>query len=92
MQAKSSFASGRLRHWDQVGGGGPRPSLWGPAGTRPGPSWEKPSWLCLKPVLLAAGAGGQRGRGVPHCGGGAGRSEARTETAQIPGAAPVAGE
>lgn len=60
--------------------------------TRPGLPRGKPSRPRLKLVLLAAGAGGQRrGRG-PDGGRGASGPEARTETAQIPGAAPEAGE
>lgn len=68
-----------------------RPGL--SAGDRPGQFREKPSRLCLHPILFAAGSSGQRGGGAaPRGGGGAGCPEARAETAQIPGAAPKTGE
>lgn len=72
-----------------------RPGLSGPAGTRPGrPRTGYAGPLCASSrPLLAVGAGGPRGGGAAPSGArGAGRSEARTETAQVPGAAPEAGE
>lgn len=78
---------GRRRHCEVRVGVRARPGPAGLAGNRPGPP-------LLQPVLLAAGAGGQRGGGgaAPGRPRGASRPEARTEAAQIPGAAPEAGE